>query len=746
MRRARGCARKNRPRRRRVASREDPPSRAKMRSRPRMPRPPAHPGLRPRRRRVVPRGAGPQAPSPRPRRASSADSREPFLGASNRCRPCGLGVFRLAAPAAILAVAALLAGACGRISAGRIADRLLRDYRVKSGLRPLPAAGSIRVRLSPAGGEGVGAGASGLVEIEWEGTRYRETITSAGVSTVRGIQGGKAFYIDEDGVTRVGSEPMLAELLTRSYFWRRAYLFDDRERAKLALGPADASGLAISLRPLGGNDLGLGFDRDARRCAARRRRASTSSSRARRDSGTSRDCPSRERSCGRACRRGVCPIRPSAAGTASSRSPSRRQRSTRSRRASSYRQPSRANRRVSRSTRTRRDPCASRRSSRIAPASRDVGTSSGGSSPTASRSRSARSRCRASTSRSAKRPRVSTRSPAACSRARRSSRSIRAPAACASTTRPAGSTPEGFGRNAVDDDGNIPAAILFRAGRRLRLRAGVTTKSPLLSRVTNGRGARPRAGRRGALRARLGDAAPAFHSDTDSERGLRRRLGRRRRDRRAAAAPIPRVPRSAAPLDLREAARRLNGASARPERAIALEEARACERGEDRAHREEDAERKLASRRLPRLRAISGEADDAARERREEHREQTRRRPPRNAPIIASILTSPSPIPSSRRDLLVDESERDRARPRRPRRRASACSGVRSRVKNESTRPTAMPGQRDHVRQDLERRRRSTASARHAEERSAPEAKSPEDGARRKTRAHRTPFASSTSG
>ena len=164
----------------------------------------------------------------------------------------------------ILALVALLAGACGRDSAGRIADRLLRDYRAKSGLRPLPAAGEIRVRLSPAGGEGAGAGASGLVEIEWEGPRYRETVTSAGVSTVRGIQGGKAFFTDEDGVTRVGSEPMLAELLTRSYFWRRAYLFDDRERAKLALGPADASGLAISLRPRGGNDLGLGFERDAK--------------------------------------------------------------------------------------------------------------------------------------------------------------------------------------------------------------------------------------------------------------------------------------------------------------------------------------------------------------------------------------------------------------------------------------------------------------------------------------------------
>ena len=168
--------------------------------------------------------------------------------------------------AAIVAVAALVAGACGRDSAGRLANRALDDYRAKSARRPLPAAGSIRVRLSPAGPDGGAAGEAvpGHVEIEWEGARYRETVTSAGISTVRGIQGGKAFFIDEDGVTRVGSEPMLAELRTRSYFWRRAWLFDDRERAKLSLGPADASSLAISLKPRGGNELLLAFDRDGK--------------------------------------------------------------------------------------------------------------------------------------------------------------------------------------------------------------------------------------------------------------------------------------------------------------------------------------------------------------------------------------------------------------------------------------------------------------------------------------------------
>jgi hypothetical protein len=122
----------------------------------------------------------------------------------------------------------------------------------------MPPAGSIRIRLSPAGPEG---GEGGRVEIEWAGDRYRETVTSAGVTTVRGIQAGKAFFTDEDGVTRVGSEPMLAWLRTRSYFWRRAYLFDDRARAKLSLGPAGPATVSVILRPLGGNPLELLFDR-----------------------------------------------------------------------------------------------------------------------------------------------------------------------------------------------------------------------------------------------------------------------------------------------------------------------------------------------------------------------------------------------------------------------------------------------------------------------------------------------------
>lgn len=141
-----------------------------------------------------------------------------------------------------------------------MAGRVLDDYRTKAALRPLPEAGSIRVKLSPAGPDG---GESGTAEIEWEGRRYRETLESAGFRTVRGIQAGKAFFQDEDGATRVISEPMLAELLTRSYFWRRAFLFDDRERARLSLGPADASAMTIVARPRGGNDLSLVFDRGA---------------------------------------------------------------------------------------------------------------------------------------------------------------------------------------------------------------------------------------------------------------------------------------------------------------------------------------------------------------------------------------------------------------------------------------------------------------------------------------------------
>jgi hypothetical protein len=158
----------------------------------------------------------------------------------------------------LAALLLLFALACGRDSQALIARRILEDYRKQASVRPLPPAGSIRIRLSPAGPAG---GEGGTDEIEWAGPRYRETVTSAGFSTVRGIQARRAFFTDEDGVTRVGSEPMLAELTTRSYFWRRAFLFDDRERAKLSLGSADDATVSIELRPLGGNPLRLAFDR-----------------------------------------------------------------------------------------------------------------------------------------------------------------------------------------------------------------------------------------------------------------------------------------------------------------------------------------------------------------------------------------------------------------------------------------------------------------------------------------------------
>jgi hypothetical protein len=155
-------------------------------------------------------------------------------------------------------VALVLATGCGPGSAERVAARVLEQYRAKAALRPMPEAGSIRIRLAPSepGGE------DGTLTVEWEGRRYRETVSSAGLTAVRGIQARKAFFTDADGVTRVGSEPMLAEILTRSYFWRRAYLFDDRERAKLSLGPTDASTISVVVRPRGGSELRLVFDRN----------------------------------------------------------------------------------------------------------------------------------------------------------------------------------------------------------------------------------------------------------------------------------------------------------------------------------------------------------------------------------------------------------------------------------------------------------------------------------------------------
>jgi hypothetical protein len=172
---------------------------------------------------------------------------------SRRSRRRGYALLPLAALMLVLGLG-LAASACSR-SDTRLASRILDDHRRTTRSRPLPISQVLEVALSSPGRPG------GVLRIEWDGRRYREATTSGGVSTTRGIQSGKAYYTDEDGVTRVVSEPVLAELTTRSFFFRRAYLFDDAERAKISLGPADASRVSLELEPHGGNPLRLTFDR-----------------------------------------------------------------------------------------------------------------------------------------------------------------------------------------------------------------------------------------------------------------------------------------------------------------------------------------------------------------------------------------------------------------------------------------------------------------------------------------------------
>lgn len=148
-------------------------------------------------------------------------------------------------------------------------ERILERYRGATGARPLARSHVIRMTLSP---DAAGAPpAEGVAEVAWLDDRYRERTVSAGAITERGIQGGKAYYVDEDGFTRVASEPVLAELSSRSYFWRRAWLFEDRERARLSVGPADAATLSIRIAPIGGAfPLTLSFSRrDGRLVAVR---------------------------------------------------------------------------------------------------------------------------------------------------------------------------------------------------------------------------------------------------------------------------------------------------------------------------------------------------------------------------------------------------------------------------------------------------------------------------------------------
>lgn len=168
----------------------------------------------------------------------------------------GLNRYRSIRLAALLALAALSLAACGERSDLRIARRVLEDHRRRAGVKPLPGAQVVRLKLAaPPAREA----AEGTGRVEWDGSSYRETVSSAGCTTVRGIQAGKAYLTDEDGVTRVISDPALSELLTRSYFWRRAYLFDDLENARIALGPAGAATVSVQLIPRGGHPLLLVF-------------------------------------------------------------------------------------------------------------------------------------------------------------------------------------------------------------------------------------------------------------------------------------------------------------------------------------------------------------------------------------------------------------------------------------------------------------------------------------------------------
>jgi hypothetical protein len=169
--------------------------------------------------------------------------------------------------ALLFAITALgAAWGCGENSPSGVAARVLGRHRQTTGAKPLTASGMIRVRLARAGDAAV----TGRDEIVWSPRQYRETVSSAEMTVVHGIQAGLAFFIDQDGVARVVSDPVLRELRTRSYFWRRAWLFDDHEGAWLELGPADAATVSLDLTPEGGNPLRLTFSRsDGRLLAAR---------------------------------------------------------------------------------------------------------------------------------------------------------------------------------------------------------------------------------------------------------------------------------------------------------------------------------------------------------------------------------------------------------------------------------------------------------------------------------------------
>ncbi len=180
---------------------------------------------------------------------------------TSRFGRCGLPT------AFLVALAALGATGCTQRAQTELARRILEDHRARARVKPLPAADVVRLRLTSAPSD-----ASGSETIEWDESNYRETVSSACWTKVCGIQAGKGYFTDEDGVTRLASEPLLSEFLTRSYFWRRAYLFDDQQRARLELGPADDATVSVRVKPRGGEPLLLTFTRPELRLLAARSR------------------------------------------------------------------------------------------------------------------------------------------------------------------------------------------------------------------------------------------------------------------------------------------------------------------------------------------------------------------------------------------------------------------------------------------------------------------------------------------
>ena len=84
---------------------------------------------------------------------------------------------------AALALVAVLAVSCGEAAPSRMAERVLDRYRKTSGAKPLTAGGMIMIRLTrPAGLPG----AEGREEVLWEPQRFRDTVSSAGMTTSGG--------------------------------------------------------------------------------------------------------------------------------------------------------------------------------------------------------------------------------------------------------------------------------------------------------------------------------------------------------------------------------------------------------------------------------------------------------------------------------------------------------------------------------------------------------------------------------